>query len=448
MRRYFKNSILEICKTMYEAHKNIKSLIEKKDFDCANIVLGDCQNTALQLGEIIENSEGEGFITVSFLEEYCEEVYKVSTSINENYNANKAQKSLDKSLIKIENSVKNDIKVQLEIVFLPYKASMFDSLESIWRAADSDPDCNAHVIPIPYYDRNPDGSLGEMHYEGANYPEYVPVVHYEAYKLEVMKPDIIYIHNPYDNNNYVTCVDPRFHSDKLVSYTDCLVYIPYFVVDDSKSLGKINHYALAPGVVNSNYVIVQSEKVRQEYINVLLPHYGNTNDAKRHLENKILGFGSPKFDAVRCNKPTIESLPEEWQHIIGDGNKKIIFFNTHLNLIMAVNYKQFFIKLEQVFDYFKSRDDIILLWRPHPLAVSTAKSMNPAAVEPYLRIVEKYKSEKWGIYDDTSDMDRAIALADAYYGSESSVVPVFKATGKPIIIMDINVDVDKTINDL
>ena len=27
-------------------------------------------------------------------------------------------------------------------------------LESVWQAADSDPYCDAYVIPIPYYDKN------------------------------------------------------------------------------------------------------------------------------------------------------------------------------------------------------------------------------------------------------------------------------------------------------
>ena len=32
---------------------------------------------------------------------------------------------------------------------------MWDSLESVWQAADADPDCDAYVVPIPYYDTPP-----------------------------------------------------------------------------------------------------------------------------------------------------------------------------------------------------------------------------------------------------------------------------------------------------
>lgn len=117
--------------------------------------------------------------------------------------------------------MKNDIKVKLEILFMPYKSSMWDSLESIWREASADPDCDAYVVPIPYYDRNPDHSFGDFHYEGREFPKDVPVIHYENYDLEERRPDIIYIHNPYDGENLVTSVDPRFYSGELKNTPIC-----------------------------------------------------------------------------------------------------------------------------------------------------------------------------------------------------------------------------------
>ena len=39
-----------------------------------------------------------------------------------------------------------------KVVFMPYKASMWDSLESIWMAADKDERCEALVVPITYYE--------------------------------------------------------------------------------------------------------------------------------------------------------------------------------------------------------------------------------------------------------------------------------------------------------
>ena len=88
------------------------------------------------------------------------------------------QEALAQTLVLIKDSVQNDIEARTEVVFLPYKASMWDSLESVWKAADEDPNCDAYVIPIPYFDKNPDGSFKEAHYEGDQYPDYVQVTGY------------------------------------------------------------------------------------------------------------------------------------------------------------------------------------------------------------------------------------------------------------------------------
>ena len=46
------------------------------------------------------------------------------------------------------------------IVFLPYKASMWDSLESIWKTAYEDKSyCNTYVVPIPYADIDANGKV-------------------------------------------------------------------------------------------------------------------------------------------------------------------------------------------------------------------------------------------------------------------------------------------------
>jgi hypothetical protein len=54
----------------------------------------------------------------------------------------------------------------------------------------------------------------------------------------------------------------------------------------------------------------------------------------------------------------------------------------------------------------------------------------------YRSIVENYKQESYGIYDDTPDMHRAISISDAYYGDMSSLAALYIITGKPIVIQN------------
>ncbi len=276
MKKAEKAQAEEIVHLLQKVQEGILKKLEAGQKEEALELLSQCQEAAIELGESIERSEGEGFVTVTLLEAYCETVYQIYEAIHleQEVHRGRTGKSLKKSLIAVRNSVINDIKVRTEAVFLPYKASMWDSLESVWRAAAEDPDCDAYVIPIPYYDRNPDGSFGEEHYEGDLYPEDVPITRYDAYDFEGRQPDLIFIHNPYDEYNYLTSVHPYFYSKNLKNFTEKLVYIPYFILseidpDNKDAVEGMAHFCTLPGVLYADKTIVQSENIRRIYVDVL-----------------------------------------------------------------------------------------------------------------------------------------------------------------------------------
>ncbi len=151
MRESQKQEVLEAIQSLYQAHEEIKEALIQKNLILVQNMLAECQEFAVSLGESIEKMEGEGHVTVSYIEAYCEALYHIHTTLeNSKFNENNIYKKVKKQLLKIENSAKNDINVRKEVVFLPYKASMWDSLESVWKAADADEQCDAYVVPIPY----------------------------------------------------------------------------------------------------------------------------------------------------------------------------------------------------------------------------------------------------------------------------------------------------------
>lgn len=458
MRKTKKDYAKKTIDLLGQAQLEIKRTLDAGKDDIALSLLGQCQEAAIELGNFIEKMEGEGFATIPLLEEYCESLFRFYEEVqwkqkdrsvsacmplNQKYWYAKNLKSLHRSLIAIENSVKNDIKVRREAVFLPYKASMWDALESIWHAACKDPDCDVYVVPIPYYDKNQDGSFGKMHYEKELYPDYVPVIRYDKFNLAKHQPDMIFIHNPYDESNYVTSVHPFFYSTNLKKYTDCLVYVPYFTLQeidpqDQKKLEKIGHFCMTPGVIHADRVIVQSENMRNVYISVLTNQMGA--DTRKIWEEKILGLGSPKYDRVTAIKKEELKIPDDWMEIIkkSDGTcKKIILYNTGVSTLLQHD-DSMLEKMENVFEIcWKNRDKMALLWRPHPLIEATICSMRPKLWERYQRIVKKYQEEGWGIYDNSADVDRALVLSDAYYGDGSSLTRLFSRLGKPVMIQNV-----------
>ena len=455
MRKAQHAELLEMVQTLHEAHEQIRIQIEKKGYAYAQELLAQCQEAVVTIGNTIESFEGEGFVTVEYAQEYCDVLFKIYEELIQNpsdANANKIYKTLKKYILKIENSIKNDIRVKKEVVFFPYKASMWDALESVYLAAKADPNCDAYCVPIPYYDRNPDRSLGQMHYEGLEYPKNIEVIDWQTYNFEERNPDMIYIHNAYDDWNLVTCVHPRFFSANLKKHTEKLVYIPYFVLDeiepdDQIRIANMKHFCFMPGIVNADQVILQSEKMKEIYINeyrkaAMINGLPEKHIDRKYLEEKFLGTGSPKFDKVRNTRKEDLEIPEEWLRIIQkpDGSwKKIIFYNTSIAALLEHNEKMLE-KMEYVFNVFKeNKDEVALLWRPHPLIKTTVSSMRPQLWAAYDKLVKQYREEGWGIYDDSADMDRAVVLSDAYYGDMSSVVQVYQQTGKPIMVQNVDV---------
>ncbi len=127
------------------------------------------------------------------------------------------------------------------------------------------------------------------------------------------------------------------------------------------------------------------------------------------------------------------TVPKEWLKRIE--GRKVILYNTSLNGFLKDSEK-YLIKMRDVFTLFQKREDAVLLWRPHPLMESTLLSMR-------LELKEWFLKEDIGIYDDTADMYPAIGLSDAYYGDWSSLVWLYRETGKPVMIQDVEVRIDE-----
>jgi len=447
MRKLHQNQILDLLKTLGKVIDEIKRLLKNNQIPAAINLLADCQESAINACRFIKEVHSEGTKTEGLLIEFSELLYKTSTEINNEKNPNKfADKFKDKLRI-IKNSVNNELKPnKIEIAFFPYKASMWDCLESIYLAAKDDPACDAYVVPIPYYDRLPGGAFGQMHYEDREYPSNIPIVDWQAYNVEERKPDIIFVHNPYDDKNYVTSVHPNFYCKRLKNLTDCLVYMPYFVCTGDEIPA---HFCAMPGTLYAHKVFVQSESIRQGYIKHF-KEFEKKNNCRAVFgkpEDKFVALGSPKFDKAINSKPEDFELPLEWQRLImkPDGTKKKVFFyNTTIAAILDGNEK-YFQKVRYALGVFRSAKDAVLWWRPHPLNEATYQAMRPGLLAEYERIIEDYKCEGWGIFDDSSDLHRAIAWSDVYYGDWSSVMAMFDAVGKSVVVQNVEVGEDAEI---
>lgn len=416
MKRRDKKQLLDLLKTMETANQMLVSMLKENRFREMTEILANEQEAALSIGNRIEQLEGEGTEAVGILEKYCEVLWEITQTEDQCEKKNKISELSD--LLEQEKDAIDKIKIKLDLVFFPYKASMWDCMETIWRAAQNDPDCNAVVIPIPYFDLNPDGTFAERHYEADLLPDYVPLVSFQDYDIKKEHPDIIYIHNPYDNYNRVTSVHPDFYSARLKENSDMLVYVPYF----STGGGMPESHKFLPSYHNVDRIIVESEQMAKD-VSEEIP------------KEKLLVAGSPKVERVRwmeTHKDQVD-FPEEWKKK-AEG-KKVLLYNISITGLLHSGEK-ILDKMEEVFQTVSAHEKTILLWRPHPLLEATLRSMRPELQERYQRLMRWFKKKNIGILDNTPDPDLAVAFADAYIGeNSSSIVDLFRAVDKPRLFL-------------
>ena len=337
--------------------------------------------------------------------EQCEALGEYKKLINSpEHDADLIKKELDVFFQQIQEENET-----YRVLFLPYKYSMWDSFASIFEAAKEDENCEVYVMPIPYYDKDQEGNLTEMHDESESYPDDVGIISWRGNQVDEIDPDVIFIHNPYDGNNLVTSIHPDYYTNKLVRNDRVVIYVPYYVsyTDDegiSVFMGGAEYY--------TDYVIVQSEWYKEKFEFEMLKH-NILNDG-----NKFIVLGNPKYDKIRSLNKYEYPLRDDWKEKLLDasGNKKFtVLLDTTFEVLTKGRGKTLK-KVEEVIGFFEKQKDFALIWRPHPLIKPTLRNMCPELIPTYVKLVDRCKNLDNCIFDDTNDMHTAMAWSDAFIG--------------------------------
>ena len=417
MRKHIKLNLTALCDSMLLIHREI---LNEQNYNTILEHLQLCQESAIAIGDYIEGEQNVEYRhMINTLEEYCEQIFNISnceTIGKENIDR------VDK-LVNVTKSNINAISTTYHVVFLPYQAAMWDCMESVWKAFMQDDQWECVVMPLPYYVQNTKEKRWEYQYEGGKFEEGVNIVHFSNYSLEDKQPDLAFVHNPFDDNNYVTKIHPDYFSKELKKYIDNLVYIPYYATTGWVEQDSCHLYG------NMDYVVMQSEYAKSLHRG--LPNY-----------EKMIPLGTPKFDRVMevCNGGGI--VPEGWDSIIN--GKKTVMLNTTIGTFLTFGQK-LFNKLEKFFEYSKTNSEVVIIWRPHPLLEETIISMKPELLERYYELKKFFEEERIGILDTTPNIENTIAISDVYVGDGgSSVMNLFGIAGKPVFLFDYNLEKDCT----
>ena len=419
---------IKILQTLEKFHEIIFRPMDGKDYDTALGVLEKCQEYAIKVGTDIETQQGEDFITVRLLEEYCEQVYLLHEKIiNEEINDLLEEKEvLKKHITAIQNSYIKDIKRKKEILFLPVKVEDFSTMQPFYEEAVKEENAEVYVMPIPYVEREDDGNAGTEHWDLDEFVKSLNVLDYRTYDFTHRHPDKIVIQNPYDEYGSGISVHPFFYAKNIKKYTDKLVYVPYFEVDeidpeDEKSIQNSKAYIVTPGVVHSDEVIVSSEVTKAHYVKCLIEH--TILKDKREWENKIVVKGDTKIKSLESTKQVNDKKNVLWY----------IGFSDYY-----VGAERTIIKVRDIIEQFvMHRDEIRVFWISEDSFVMDLEKLCPQIYKDYLELVRYFEQEKIGECMSMKYVEKAVSEADVFYGTGGYAMNLCERKGIQVILKDV-----------
>lgn len=95
----------------------------------------------------------------------------------------------------------------------------------------------------------------------------------------LLAPGTIYIQDPYDGENPCLTIPPMYYAGNLRKYTKNLIYVPSYKVkefgaEDTTDRYNMKHYVTAPALMYADQIYVQSENMRQRYLECLVEFSG------------------------------------------------------------------------------------------------------------------------------------------------------------------------------
>lgn len=130
MGRAYRKHALNILLLLKKMQEGVEKAVQCNDIQLAGQLLTEMQEAAITLGTSIEAHIGEESSTVKAIESYCEQVYQLYDGLGEQCGVDIALVNLHKQLQQIFHNAEKELSNKYEMVFLPYKASMWDS----WKA--------------------------------------------------------------------------------------------------------------------------------------------------------------------------------------------------------------------------------------------------------------------------------------------------------------------------
>ena len=436
---------------------------EVSEHDMVLQLLQNIQQLMISAGNLLEQTRGADFPTVHEIEGFCEEIYQAYTLCSEEPSQQQAEvihqtiRKLAEQYFGLQAKINETYLDRKEILIIPYRAKYWYAIKTVYEKFATDDQTDVYVISVPLHHRAAFGEFIDTFYEGNQYPEDVPITDYRQYDVAGRVPDQIYIQSAFDGNNPTISIDPTFYSDQLAQCTPCLIFAPWMLLDEN--LGndwllekELQSIGCQPGVVHADQVLLQSENIRDHFLNVLKEFAGEAYLPE--FEKKLVTDNYPVLQYIDSFISEDDPVSNR-RNLLIEGNNAA-FHDTDLTAdyteckwdfyyisVAGVLYEgEAYLKAmtEKVEELASSGDVISLVVEAR--AETTLKTVDSALYDQLFDGVRKL-SENASVTvmkepETPEEQYQAVSTHDQYFGDQGPVTWLFQHFSKPVQINTID----------
>lgn len=301
---------------------------------------------------------------------------------------------------------------KIHVLFIIQFPEMWNTVKTVYKAFCDDDHYEATVVTVPKTKvvNTRKGGFCDNN-EASVFCDKENIPYIELYKdekwcdIKSVKPDIIFIQRPYDDQM------PKYLSMHMLSINSLVCYIPY-----------------GYEFVNNIHLDIE---YNSDFLDAVYCCFAENNNTKKYISSvskfycrlgirKIYNVGYPRFDLVN----TVKQNQKFRRNIIWTPRWSISDSNDRGHF---VDY------FECLYKYFSKNKELNLIIRPHPLMFINYLStgfMSQQEIDELKKRVDDAENISW---DNNKDYLLTFEKCDLLISDFSSLVIEFYATNKPII---------------
>ena len=408
-----KETLLDVVDSFSEAHEFLTDVLcTETDEEEVLDILSACQETAIKIGNLIEEQVVESECVISELESYCEFLYRIHLMII-NPKTEKRRENIEQVLVELQDiddrlikALSGGFSVKKEVVFLVFHGEWWDrGYQSLYESYTERLDVHVIVIAVPFYERDIQGEIirDSLCIDPEGIPEDVKLTSYEEYSFPERMPETVFIQTPSDAYDEGVSVHPFFYSSSLREYTERLVLVvPHFFRDAETIDGMIGYslsqYLYKPATVYADEVIVQSESVMRLWVciwekileeeGINLSSIDRNSDLYRllNLKNKISCENSPVMSFIdRIQRYSADDREQD------NDKTRIVLYYVSGSVLFEHGLKMLE-KVKKTLELFREyRGRIRVMWCIDYYAREILETYAPNVWQEYESILKKYE---------------------------------------------------------